>query len=381
MTTREDFLPGVKRLVVKIGSAVLTGPDGVLDARRVSALAKQVDGLVSSGRETVLVTSAAIGAGMAELGLENRPTALPQLQAAASVGQSHLMEAYNRSFKKHGHHAAQILLTREDFDDRTRYLNVRNTINALFAMGGIPVINENDAVSVDEIRFGDNDLLSALVASLVGADVLILLSVVDGVFDADGQVVGVVERVTEEIRALDQGTKTARGTGGMGSKLDAAALATNAGQAVVIANGTTPRVLDRIVAGEALGTFFAPRPRKAASRKRWFAARTTRGTIRVDDGARRAVAERGKSLLPSGIVSVAGSFKKGDTVRITGPDGETFALGLVNLSSDDLGRVCGMKSGQVRRELGPGAYDEAVHRDNMLIQERSNHKEGAADAG
>lgn len=369
MVTRKDFLPGVRRLVVKVGSAVLTGKDGALDAGRVAALAEQIDSLVRSGRETVLVTSAAIGAGMAELGLENRPTALPQLQAAASVGQSHLMEAYNRSFKKHGHHAAQILLTREDFDDRTRYLNVRNTVNALFAMGAIPVINENDAVSVDEIRFGDNDLLSALVASLLGADLLILLSVVDGLLDAGGKVVSTVGRVTEEIRSLDLGTKTARGTGGMTSKFDAAAMATLAGQAVVIANGTTPRVLERIMAGDELGTFFVPRRKKTASRKRWFAARTTRGTINVDDGARRAVIERGKSLLPSGIVSVSGTFRKGDTVEIVGPDGKTFAYGLVNLASEDLAKVCGMRSGQARRVLGGAAYDEAVHRDNMLIQE------------
>ena len=369
MTTRKQFLPGVKRLVVKIGSAVLTGSDGVLNARRVSALAEQVDGLVSSGRETVLVTSGAIGAGMAELGLENRPTALPQLQAAASVGQSHLMEAYNRSFKKHGHHAAQILLTREDFDDRTRYLNVRNTINALFAMGAIPVINENDAVSVDEIRFGDNDLLSALVASLLGADLLVLLSTVDGLLGEDGEVVPSVARVTDKIRSLDTGTKTARGTGGMASKLEAAAAGTRTGQAVIIAGGTTRNVLPRLMDGEELGTFFAPGARKTGSRKRWFAARTTRGTVHVDDGAMRALTERGKSLLPSGIVSVSGSFKKGDTVRIAGPDGKTFASGLVNLSSDDLGKVCGLKSRAVRRELGTAAYDEAVHRDNMLIQE------------
>ncbi len=367
--SRSEFLPRVKRLVVKVGSAVLTGPSGVLDVRRVSALAEQIDALVGSGRETVLVTSAAIGAGMAELGLDVRPTALPRLQAAASVGQSHLMEAYNRSFKKRGHHAAQILLTREDFDDRTRYLNVRNTINALFAMGAIPVINENDAVSVDEIRFGDNDLLSALVASLLGAELLILLTVVDGVLDSDGNVLPVVERVTDEIRSLDRGTKTARGTGGMGSKFDAALAATRAGQAVVIANGTSRRVLDRILDGKDVGTFFVPRPRKATSRKRWFAARTTRGTIHVDDGAKGALAERGKSLLPSGIVSVSGSFKKGDTVGIAGPDGRVFALGLVNLASDDLAAVCGMKSAQVRRVLGEGAYEEAVHRDNMLIQD------------
>ncbi len=367
--TRKEFLAGVKRLVVKIGTAVVTTSDGRLDPRRVATLAEQVDALVTAGCQVVLVTSGAIGAGVGELGLAKRPAALPQLQAAASVGQSHLMRAYDESFRKHGHHAAQILLTREDFDERTRYLNVRNVVNALFDMGAVPVINENDAVSVDEIRFGDNDLLSALVASLLGADLLILLSVVDGLLGRGRQVIPAVESVTDEIRALDLGTKTARGTGGMGSKIEAAAIVTHAGQGAIIANGTTPDVLARIMRGEELGTFFVPQPRRTRSRKRWFAARTTRGTIRVDDGAKRALVRGGKSLLPSGVVSVSGPFQKGDTVKIAGPDGKAFAYGLTNLSAADLGRVCGMKSHQVRRTLGGVVYDEVVHRDNMLIRE------------
>jgi glutamate 5-kinase len=367
--TRQDVLKRVKRLVVKVGTAVVSAPDGTLDRRRVASLAEQVDELTRSGYQVVLVTSGAIGAGMGELGLSKRPTALPQLQAAASVGQSHLIEAYNRSFKKHGHHAAQILLTREVFDDRTRYLNVRNGINALFEMGAIPVINENDALSVDEIRFGDNDLLSALVASLLGADLLILLSVVDGLLDEAGAVVASVERVTDAIRALDQGTKSARGVGGMSSKIEAVHTVTHAGDAAIIASGAEPHVLTRLMQGEELGTFFGPRPRRTRSRKRWFAARTTRGTVTVDDGARKALVERGKSLLPSGIMSVSGSFKEGDTVAIAGANGTAFAHGLSNLSSDDLVRVCGKKSQQVRRILGDGAYVEAVHRDNMLVRE------------
>jgi len=359
----------VKRLVVKVGTAVVSAPDGALDTSRIADLAGQVDGLVTSGYEVVLVTSGAIGAGMAELGLAKRPTALPELQGAASVGQSRLMAAYNQSFSKHGHRAAQILLTRDDFDDRTRYLNVRNTVNALFEMGAIPVINENDTVSVDEIRFGDNDLLSALVASLLGADLLVLLTVVDGLLDGAGRVVPMVGRITDDIRRLDLGTRSSRGSGGMTSKLDAVAVVVGGGEPAVIANGTGPDVLERIVAGEEIGTFFAPQRRKTRSRKRWFAARTARGVIKVDEGARRAVAERGKSLLPSGIVSVSGAFKKGDTVRIAGPDGRTFALGLSNLSSTDVAAVRGMRSQQVRRALGDAAYDEAIHRDNLLVND------------
>lgn len=366
---RKDFVRSVRRLVVKVGTAVVSGPDGALDTGRIARLAGQVDGLVTAGYEVILVTSGAIGAGMAELGLAKRPTALPKLQGAASVGQSRLMAAYNESFRKHGHHAAQILLTRDDFDDRARYLNVRNTVNALFGMGAIPVINENDTVSVDEIRFGDNDVLSALVASLLGGDLLVLLSVVDGLLDGDGCVVPRVGRITDDIRRLDLGTKTALGSGGMSSKLEAAAVVARGGEAAVIANGAEPDVLSRIVAGEEIGTFFAPQGRKTRSRKRWFAARTARGVIKVDEGARRAVAELGKSLLPSGVLSVSGAFKKGDTVRIAGPDGRTFALGLSNLSSNDLAAVRGMRSQQVRRALGGAAYDEAVHRDNLLVND------------
>ncbi|MFO7898383.1 MAG: glutamate 5-kinase [Planctomycetota bacterium] len=365
---RSEYLAAVERVVVKVGTAVVTGADGTLDADRVSALAEQIDKVVSGGRQVVLVTSGAIGAGVGELGLAQRPSALPELQAAASVGQSHLIEAYNRCFRRHGHHAAQILVTREDFDDRTRYLNVRNALNALFELGAIPVVNENDTVSVDEIRFGDNDLLSALVASLLGVQLLVLLTVVDGLLDDGGHVVPCVERVTDETLALDHGRKTALGTGGMSSKLEAVRLVTDAGEAAIIADGGAPDVLPRLMAGDELGTFFLPRPRRTPSWKRWFAARTSRGTIHVDEGAKKALVERGKSLLPSGIVSVSGSFEQGDTVQIAGPDGRAFAQGLTNLSAAELNEVRGMQSHQVREALGDAAYTEAVHRDNMLIR-------------
>jgi glutamate 5-kinase len=368
MMPRREVLAQVKRLVVKVGTAVLSTPDGCLDAARVAGLAEQVDAAVRSGYEVVLVTSGAIGAGMGQLGLRERPTALPQLQAAAAVGQSYLMAAYDQSFKQHGHHAAQILLTRETFDDRARYLNVRNALTAMFGMGVVPVVNENDTVSVDEITFGDNDLLSALLASMIGADVLILLSKVAGLLNAERSVVSEVPRVTDELIALDFGTRTDRGKGGLLTKLDAVRRVTEAGYAAVIACGDEPDVIRRILEGEDVGTFFVPQPHRTRSRKRWFAARTTRGTLAVDAGARRALVERGKSLLPSGIVAVRGTFDRGDTVAIAGPDGEVFATGLTNLSSADLGRICGKRSSQVCRLLGDGAYQEAIHRDNMLVR-------------
>jgi len=363
-------MKNVRRMVVKIGTAALSTADGQLDVNRVASIAGQVNSLVCSGYEVVIVTSGAIGAGMAELELANRPTALPQLQAAASVGQSRLIEAYNQSFRKHGHHAAQVLLTRDDFNNRTRYLNVRNAINAMFAMKAIPVINENDAVSIDEIKFGDNDELSAHVALLLGADLLVLLSVVDGLLDGEHRVIPLVKRIDESISRLDRGTKTAGGTGGMTTKLNAASLATSAGIATVVASGVKPDVLTQILAGEGVGTFFAPNSRKAPSRKCWFASRITRGTITVDEGARRALVSLGKSLLPSGIVSIAGKFEKGDAVKIAGPDGNVFAHGLTNLSSADLSAVRGMRTQNVRKTLGPTAYEEAVHRDNLLLEEK-----------
>ncbi len=364
---RTEYLANVRRMVVKVGTAVVTNTDGSLNSERVAALAEQVDHLVSAGRQVVLVTSGAIGAGIGELGLKERPKELPGLQAAAAVGQSHLIEAYNRCFKRHGHHAAQILVTRDDFDDRTRYLNVRNALNALFELGAIPVVNENDTVSVDEIRFGDNDLLSALVASLLDTQLLVLLTTVDGLLDGK-EVVSLVDRVTEETLALDNGGKSLRGTGGMRSKLEAVGMVAGSGQAAIIANGTQQNVLPRLMAGEKLGTFFVSGARRTPSWKRWFAARTLRGTIHVDVGARTALVEGGNSLLPSGIVAVTGSFEQGDTVEIVGPDGKAFARGMTNLSSADLERIKGMRSRQVRNVLGDAAYTEAVHRDNLLVR-------------
>jgi glutamate 5-kinase len=312
---------------------------------------------------------------------------LPELQASASVGQSRLVSRYARSFHQHGFHAGQILLTREDFDDRGRYLNAKNTIRALFDFGCVPVINENDTISTDEIRFGDNDLLAALLTHLIRAELLILLTSVPGLCAAKpypesvravhrgggveglrGEVVDVVERVDREVLSLASGATSPSGTGGMESKLEAVRIATEAGEAALMADGREEDVLLRIMRGEKVGTLFLPAGERLGSRKRWirFTSRP-RGTIVVDEGARRALRERGKSLLPSGITAVEGRFEAGDVVRVAGPDGREFARGLTNYDSHEVLKIKGLNTARIEEALGHKYYDEVVHRDNMAL--------------
>ncbi len=289
---RLTVLGGARRIVVKVGSNVLTSKTGALDRRRVRHLAEQVSTLCDGGKEVIVVSSGAIAAGVGELGLPGRPKTMPELQAAAAVGQGRLIRAYNESFRRHGRCVGQVLLTREDMEDRARFLNTRNTLRALLDLGCVPIINENDSVSVEEIRYGDNDFLAAHLATLILADLLVILSTVDGLFETDAagrqRVVSVVERISEDIVALDTGEKSARGTGGMGSKLRAAAMTTKAGVPVVVAGGRRANVLTRVAAGDEVGTLFLPASRRMASRKRWigFTARPD-GRLIVDDGARR----------------------------------------------------------------------------------------------
>ena len=384
---RRQYLTNARRLVVKVGTNVLASPGKPLDEARIDAVSEQISRLVEGGREVVLVSSGAIGAGMAELGLSERPQTLPQLQAAASVGQGRLLSHYEHSFHRHGLHAGQMLLTREDFDARDRYLNANNTIHALLDCGCVPVINENDTVSTDEIRFGDNDTLAALVTHLVRAEVLILLSSVPGLIartpvpeavlsthpradtgGMDGSVADVVERVDKDVVALCTGRTSPTGTGGMESKLEAARIATAAGEAALIADGRAEDVLLRVTNGEPLGTLFLPVSEKLESRKRWirFTSRP-RGAVLVDAGAARAVREGGKSLLPSGVTEVKGRFDSGDVIRIKGPDGEEVARGLSNYSSREIQRIKGLNTAEIEGVLGHKYYDEIVHRDNMAL--------------
>ncbi len=371
---RRDLVAGAAAVVVKVGTNVLADRTGRLDAARIHALADQVARARAGGRRVVLVTSGAIGAGVGRLGLPGRPADLPHLQACAAVGQSALMQLYQEGFARHGLHAAQVLLTAGDFDNRPRYLNARNTLLTLAEYPCVPVINENDTVSVAEIRFGDNDQLAAMVANLLRAPLLVLLTNVDGLYSADpradpsARLVSTVEHIDRRVTDLAGATTSELGSGGMRSKLKAARAATAAGGAVVVANGSLDGVLDRVLAGDDVGTLFLPHGAGLPAWKRWvgFTARPT-GAFVLDAGAVDAVARQGKSLLPVGVRTVRGEFGKGAVVSLEGPDGAEVARGLTNYSSADAARVAGLKTGAVGGVLGVVTYPELVHRDNLVV--------------
>lgn len=372
--TRTSILEQATTVVVKVGTNVLTDASGRLDRERMQALADQLAGIRSSGRKVVLVSSGAIGAGVGRLNLSKRPTDLPHLQACAAVGQSALMRTYQECLAPHGIDPAQILLTAGDFESRGRYLNVRNTILTLFEYGCLPVINENDTVSVAEIKFGDNDHLAAMVTNLLQAPLLILLTNVDGLYSADpsadpsARLLETVPRIDRAIAGMAGVSKSALGTGGMKSKLRAARLATAAGETVIMANGSTPGVLDAIFRGEAVGTLFLSHGETLPAWKRWvgFTVRP-KGSVEVDSGARRALVEQGKSLLPVGVFKVEGEFTKGEVIAIRDPDGVEFARGLSNYDSEEAERLRGLDSEQILRVFGRLPYVEIVHRDNLVI--------------
>jgi glutamate 5-kinase len=371
---RQEVITLATTVVVKVGTNVLTHEDGRLDPQRLQALADQLHRLRASGRKVALVSSGAIGAGMGRLGLTRRPTDLRELQACAAIGQAFLMRAYEDSLAQHGIPTAQILLTAGDFDSRGRYLNARNTILTLFEYGCLPIINENDTVSVAEIRFGDNDHLAALVTNLLQAPLLILLTVVDGLFDSDprsdasASLLTTVPSIDATIMEKAGSSRSALGSGGMRSKLRAARLATVAGESVLIANGNSRGILDAIFRAEPVGTLFLPHDRTMPAWKRWlgYTARP-RGRLIVDAGARTAVQHQGRSLLPIGVVQVVGTFGKGDVVTLQDVEGVEFARGLSNYSAGDAERIRGLRSEQVREAMGDTAYEEIVHRDNLVV--------------
>jgi glutamate 5-kinase len=366
---RRRYLAAVRSVVVKLGTQLLSDKEGRLDAAFVAGVADQVAALRQQGTQVTIVSSGAIGAGLRELKLPKRPTDLAKLQAVAAVGQRRLMDVWAEAFEKHGLPVAQILLTREDIDDRARFLNVRNTIHAIHDLGAVPVINENDTISTDElvkISFGDNDILAALVTHALRADLLVLLTVVDGVLDAVGKPQRLVERV-EGAKDLVRPEKSAMGKGGMSSKLEAARMVTDSGEALVIADGRMERILPRVLAGEELGTLFIPGGRKWSGRTRWIGSVRPCGTIVVDEGAVKALVEKNRSLLPAGIVKVEGDFGHGDCVAIQSADGKTIARGLSNYAAADVERIRGKKTQELRAILGDGAYDEVVHRDNLVV--------------
>ncbi|NLY55431.1 MAG: glutamate 5-kinase [Firmicutes bacterium] len=363
-----------KRIVIKVGTSSLTHANGKLHYQAIERLVQEVADLVNSGREVILVSSGAVGAGMGRLGLSTRPKTIPEKQAVAAVGQGLLMQIYERMFSQYGQVVAQVLLTREDIGDRKRYLNAQNALSTLLSLGVVPIINENDTVAVEELKFGDNDTLSALVASLTNADLLIILTDIDGIYTADPRVhpeAVLLDNLTypELIKRVEAGGEgSGMGTGGMRTKLEAARIATAAGIKVIVAQSSIPNVLTRICAGEQLGTLIMPCTSGLNSRERWIAfSLPTSGKVVVDEGAVKAIKHNGKSLLPSGITAVAGDFVRGDAVEITTPQGEVFARGITNYGSEEIAQIKGCKSCDIEKKLGYKYYDEVIHRDNLVL--------------
>jgi glutamate 5-kinase len=371
---RQEILATAQTVVVKVGTNVLTSEEGRLDPQRLQSLADQIHRIRQAGRKVALVSSGAIGAGVGRLGLGVRPTDLRQLQACAAIGQSFLMRAYQECFDRHNTNAAQILLTAGDFDNRARYLNVRNTILTLFEWSVLPIINENDTVSVAEIKLGDNDHLAAMLTNLLQAPLLILLTSVDGLYsddpgtDPNAEKIATVSNIDASVTAMAGSSKSTLGTGGMRSKLRAARLATAAGESVIMANGSMPGVLDAIFGCEPVGTLFLPHGSAVSAWKRWlgFTAQP-KGRIVVNDGAKRAVREQGKSLLPVGVMEIIGTFHKGDVLSLCDNAGTEFARGLTNYSSADASKIVGLRTEKIGAVLGALPYEEMMHRDNLVV--------------
>ncbi|RPJ76216.1 MAG: glutamate 5-kinase [Desulfobacteraceae bacterium] len=370
---QKQRIEAARRVVVKVGSNVLTAADG-LNLKMVRRIARQVCGLIAGGREVILVSSGAMAAGVKKVGLERRPDELPRRQAVAAVGQAGLIMEYEKAFERHGRKVAQILLTSEDLSSRKRYLNARNTLNTLLDWKIVPIINENDTVSVEEIKLGDNDNLAAMITLLMDADLLIILSDIDGLFtkdprtQPDAELIPVVKGITRSTEKAAGSIPGPLGTGGMLSKLNAARKVTAAGVPMVVAKGDTPGIIERLVRGESHGTYFVPRGEKLTRRKCWIAfSLKPKGGLTIDAGARAALALHRKSLLASGIVGVKGEFAVGAPVELQDLSGETIGIGLVNYSAADVRKIMGLKSQHIGQVLGQKPYDEVIHRDNLVI--------------
>ncbi|MBL6706533.1 MAG: glutamate 5-kinase [Planctomycetaceae bacterium] len=370
---RQEIIQTARTVVIKVGTSVLSNDDDSLDVSRIAGLTEQIYRIRQTGRRVVLVSSGAVGAGMGLLNLKQRPSDLPHLQAAAAAGQAHLIRLYNDCLEVHGFRAAQLLLTANDFRNRERYLNVRNTLNTLFEFSIIPIINENDTVSISEIQFGDNDQLAAMVNNLLEGSLLIVLSVIDGLLDGnpdspDSQVIPVVERWDEKLLALASSSKSRGGTGGMKSKLQAARKVTEVGENVIIANGRRDRILDQIMAGDEVGTLFLAQGRNVPAWKRWIGYTVEpRGRLKLDAGAKKALTTNGRSLLAIGITEVEGKFGRGDVVSLLGEDGLEFARGLTNYDSPTTARLKGLRLADLPSDPANLPYEEIVHRDNLLV--------------
>ena len=378
--TRKERLGNVKRILVKVGSAVLTGDNGI-DLNIVEQLVADIAALRARGLQVVFVSSGAIASGKHRMGIEGKLKNLPQKQAAAAIGQGRLMRVYSNALGKHGLYVGQVLLTMSDITDRKRFLNIRNTILQLLDWGVIPVINENDTVSVEEIKFGDNDNLAAMVANIVEAHLVVNLTSTNGLYDQNpnnskkAKLISLVSEITEEIENAAGEEGTDAGIGGMKSKVLAAKKVIAFGTPYIIAPGKRAGVLQDIMDGKEVGTLFLPSAEHLNSRKYWIAfTLRPRGRLMVDEGAKEAIVQDGKSLLPSGITHVEGDFAIGDAVSCVDADGNLIARGLVNYSAEEMRKIMGLKSSQIEQTLGYKDYDEAIHRDNLAVTIHHNEK-------
>lgn len=374
---REEYqalVANAQKIVVKVGTSTLTHKNGKLNLEQIERLVRQLSDLRNQGKDVVLVSSGAIGAGMGKLNLEQRPKTIPEKQAVAAVGQGILLHIYEKIFSEYGQATAQLLLTKADLEHRQRFLNARNTLLTLLNLGVIPIVNENDTVAFEEIKFGDNDTLAALVGTLIDADLVILLTDIDGFYNGDPRKnknahrISVVETINEEIEGLAGNVGSKFGSGGMITKITAARIAVNAGIPLMIGHGAEENIIRKLTSGTDVGTLFLPIEMKPHLRKCWIAFGShIGGRIMVDDGAREALLHKGKSLLPSGIVAVEGDFSAGAVVQIVDSQGREFARGITNYSWLELNKIKGQKSKDICPILGYKDYDEVIHRDNLSL--------------
>jgi glutamate 5-kinase len=372
---RQEVFDCSRTLIIKIGSNVLTRGDDQLDEDGIGHLSEQIARLISSGRKVVIVSSGAVAAGIGILGLTHRPESLPALQATAAAGQTQLMKAWGTSLNRSGHAVAQILVTVNDFRNRRRYLNVRNTIRTLFDFDVVPIVNENDSVSIEEITVGDNDQLAAMIAAQVADPLLIILSGIDGLFDgppsdAGSNLISLVEQPDESLLSHVAAEQSSRGRGGMSAKLSAIIDATSGGENVILANGRTEGILDRISRGDEVGTLFLAAGSTVPAWKKWIRSATRpEGKLVLDDGACRAVVAEGRSLLAVGICDVVGDFDQGASVELVNSSHSVVARGLSNYASADIRKILGRRTAQIPELLGHVPYGEVIHRDNLIVTE------------
>ena len=378
--TRNEILKDVKKMLIKIGSAVLTGDNG-LDLHIIEQLVEEMVELKKRGCQIVIVTSGAIASGKHRMGLTGHLKSMPQKQAAAAIGQGRLMRVYSNAFGKYGLYVAQILLTMSDLTDRKRFLNIRNTLTTLMDWGVIPIINENDTVAVDEIKFGDNDHLAAMMANITETHLLINLTNTEGLYDHNpnrskkAKVIPLVREISEVIEQAATDETSDVGSGGMRSKVMAAKKVTAFRIPYIIAPGKEPGILRDLFAGKERGTLFLPMKDHLNSRKYWIAfTLRSRGKLTLDDGAKKALIEEGKSLLPSGIIAVEGDFHVGDPVLCLDTAGKVLAKGLTNYGAEEIGKIMGLKTSKIQQVLGYKDYDEVIHRDNMAVDKELQHK-------